>query len=105
MEKVYHKLVRDNIPHIIRESGKECIVEIMADEEYERELNKKLIEEAKEYIESGSIEEIADIMEVIYSILELKNISMEEVEKTRLKKREERGGFEKKIKLVKVIGI
>ena len=40
MEKVYHKLVRDNIPHIIRESGKECIVEIMADEEYERELNK-----------------------------------------------------------------
>ena len=44
-------------------------------------------------------------MEVIYSILELKNISMEEVEKTRLKKREERGGFEKKIKLVKVIGI
>lgn len=103
MDKVYEKLVRDNIPDIIKESGKECIFEIMDDEEYERELNKKLVEEVKEYVESESIEEIADIMEVIYSILKLNNIPVKEIENIRLKKREERGGFEKKIKLVKVI--
>lgn len=105
MEKVYGKLVRDKIPKIINESGKECIIEIMDDEEYEGELNKKLVEEVKEYIESENIEEIADILEVIYSILEFKNISIEEVEKIRLEKREKRGGFERKIKLIKVFEV
>jgi len=75
MKKVYEKLVRDNIPDIIKKSGKDCVIEIMDDVEYVKELNKKLAEEVDEYLSSGSIEEIADIMEVIYSILEVKNIS------------------------------
>ena len=103
MEKVYEKLVRDNIPDIIKKSGKDCVIEIMDDEEYVEELNKKLAEEVDEHLISGSIEEIADIMEVIHSILEVKNISFEEVEKLRVEKREKRGGFKNKIKLVKVI--
>ncbi len=103
MEKVYEKLVRDNIPDIIKKSGKDCVIEIMDDVEYVKELNKKLAEEVDEYLSSGSIEEIADIMEVIYSILEVKNISFEEVEKLRMEKREKRGGFNNRIKLVKVI--
>ena len=103
MEKVYEKLVRDNIPDIIKKSGKDCVIEIMDDVEYVEELNKKLAEEVDEYLSSGSIEEIADIMEVIYSILEVKNISFEEVEKLRMEKREKRGGFNNRIKLVKVI--
>jgi len=103
MKKVYEKLVRDNIPDIIKKSGKDCVIEIMDDVEYVKELNKKLAEEVDEYLSSGSIEEIADIMEVIYSILEVKNISFEEVEKLRMEKREKRGGFNNRIKLVKVI--
>lgn len=103
MKKVYEKLVRDNIPDIIKKSGKDCVIEIMDDVEYVKELNKKLAEEVDEYLSSGSIEEIADIMEVMYSILEVKNISFEEVEKLRMEKREKRGGFNNRIKLVKVI--
>jgi len=103
MEKIYKKLVRDNIPEIIRESGKECIIETMEDKEYERELNNKLLEEVEEYIES--VEEIADILEVIYAILEFKNIPVKEVEEIRLRKRKERGGFERKIKLIKVMDL
>ncbi|NLY66247.1 MAG: nucleoside triphosphate pyrophosphohydrolase [Tissierellia bacterium] len=105
MEKIYKKLVRDNIPEIIRESGKECIIETMEDKEYERELNNKLLEEVEEYIESESVEEIADILEVIYAILEFKNIPVKEVEEIRLRKRKERGGFERKIKLIKVMDL
>lgn len=75
----------------------------MDEDEFLEELNKKLIEETKEYIEDENIEEIADILEVIYGILKAKGVSFEEVEKIRLEKKHKRGGFEEKIKLVKVI--
>ncbi|EOD01839.1 nucleoside triphosphate pyrophosphohydrolase [Caldisalinibacter kiritimatiensis] len=103
MEKVYNKLVRDRIPEIIEKSGKEYEVEIMEDEEYKELLNKKLLEEVNEYLESGDIEEIADVLEVIYNILDLKKVSKEEIEEIRKKKKEERGSFKKRIKLIKVI--
>lgn len=103
MDIVYNKLVRDNIPEIIEKSGSEYVIEIMNDEEYICALNKKLIEETNEYLENEDIEEIADILEVIHGILEAKDVSVEEIEKIRLKKRKERGGFDKKIKLVKVL--
>lgn len=103
MEVVHEKLVRDNIPKIIEKSGKKSIIEIMENEEYIKELNKKLIEETEEYLEEESIEEIADILEVIHSILKVKGITLEEVEKIRKDKKKERGGFDKKIKLIKVI--
>ncbi|WP_416198471.1 MAG: Phosphoribosyl-ATP pyrophosphohydrolase [Sporanaerobacter sp.] len=103
MEKVYNKLVRDNIPEIIEKDGKKSVIEIMDENEFLEELNKKLIEETEEYIEDENIEEIADILEVIHGILKAKGTSFEEVEKIRLEKRHKRGGFEGKIKLVKVI--
>lgn len=103
MEKIYNKLVRDNIPEIIEKAGKESVIEIMDEDEFLEELNKKLIEETKEYIEDENIEEIADILEVIYGILKAKGVSFEEIEKIRLEKKHQRGGFEEKIKLVKVI--
>jgi predicted house-cleaning noncanonical NTP pyrophosphatase (MazG superfamily) len=98
MEKVYNKLVRDNIPEIIEKDGKESVIEIMDEDEFLEELNKKLVEETNEYIE-----EIADILEVIHGILKAKGVSFEEVERIRMQKKQKRGGFEKKIKLVKVI--
>lgn len=103
MDKVYNKLVRDNIPEIIENDGKKSVIEIMDENEFIEELNKKLIEEMNEYIEDENIEEIADVLEVIHGILGAKGVSFEEVEKTRLRKKQERGGFGKKIKLVKVI--
>ena len=68
MERIYNKLVRDNIPNIIKEKGEEPITRILSDEEYKKELEKKLNEEYQEVLEaSGSerVEELADMLEVI----------------------------------------
>jgi predicted house-cleaning noncanonical NTP pyrophosphatase (MazG superfamily)/flavodoxin len=61
----YNKLVRDKIPRIIGQSGKSCICETLPDAQYIEMLNKKLLEEVNEYLESGVLEELADIEEVI----------------------------------------
>ena len=95
--KVYNKLVRDKIPEIIKNNGEEPNTRILSDEEYLSELNKKLQEEMKEYLESGDIEELADLEEVLLAILDAKNISHEEFEKIRLEKVKKRGAFKKKI--------
>ena len=72
--KVYNKLVRDNIPEIMIQNGAKPVTRILTDEEYLIELNKKLLEEVKEYLESENIEEIADIEEVLLAILNVKGI-------------------------------
>lgn len=99
----YNKLVRDKIPEIIKQGGGTPFTEILSDEEYIKMLNEKLLEEVKEYLESGIVDELADISEVIYAILAYKNITLEEFQKIRFKKFENRGGFKKKILLKKVV--
>lgn len=101
--KVYNKLVRDRIPAIITKDNKKAITKILNDEDYLTELNRKIQEEVKEYSESNNIEELADIVEVIYGILEAKNISLEEFENVRKSKVQKRGAFKEKIFLEKVI--
>ena len=63
--KVYNKLVRNRIPEIIEASGKSCTCETLSDERYIALLNQKLQEEVAEYLESGTLEELADIGEVM----------------------------------------
>lgn len=99
----YNKLVRDKIPQIIKDSGKECICETLSDEEYIRMLNEKLVEEAKEYIKTGDIEELADMGEVMHAILDYKNTSLEEFQKVRMEKLQAHGGFKDRILLKEVI--
>ncbi len=100
--KIYHKLVRDRIPEIIENSGKQCLCSILPEDEYLRMLDAKLNEETAEYQESKSMEEIADILEVIRAVVTARGSSMEEVEALRARKAEERGGFEKRILLEEV---
>jgi len=101
----YDKLVRDLIPDIIAEAGKKPVTRILSDKkEYLNYLNTKLAEEFTEYRENGDIEELADMLEVIYALVLAKGFSIEELEELRLKKRAERGGFEKGIVLLKVQG-
>ncbi len=91
------KLVRDNIPQIIRDSGKEPVIKILSDEDYLFELDKKLNEEIFEYQSDKSLEELADIVEVIYAICDARGYSIEELMNLKEKKKLSRGGFEKKI--------
>ncbi len=101
--KIYNKLVRDKIPEIIAgDNGKTCVTRIMGDVEYLEALNAKLQEELKEYLESGDIEELADLEEVLRAILDMKEISYEKFENIRRKKVEKRGTFKKKIFLVSI---
>ncbi|MDF2429533.1 MAG: nucleoside triphosphate pyrophosphohydrolase [Nitrosopumilus sp.] len=96
----YHKAVRDKIPEIIKKDGYTCNVETLSDEKFLVEIEKKLSEEVAEYQNGKNPEELADILEVIYRIAKLRGISKEELEKIRVKKAEERGGFEKNLFLI-----
>lgn len=91
------KLVRDKIPEIIIADGKKPIIRILDDNEYLQELDKKLNEEIAEYQVDKSIEEMADVLEVLFAICEARGHSVEELMKVRDAKREKRGGFEQKI--------
>ncbi len=94
------KLVRDRIPEIIKESGATPNIRILNEAECDVELDKKLDEEVREYLASGELEELADILEVISSIAEKKNSSMQEIDEIRRKKLIERGGFKLRIFLI-----
>ena len=100
---IYEKLVRDKIPEIIEKSGKQCEMEILSDEKYLEMIDKKLDEELAEYHQDQNIEELADLLEVIYAATKARGYSIEELEKVRAQKAEKRGGFDKKILLKKVI--
>ena len=96
----YHKLVRDKIPQIIeRNEGRSCKTRKLNDDEYLVELNKKIQEELAEYLESGEIEELADLEEVLRAILDSKGVSYEEFEKVRQDKANKRGAFKDRIYL------
>ena len=103
MKYTYNKLVRDKIPENIDSmEGRKANWRIMDDEEYIKELNKKLLEEVHEFIEENDVEELADIMEVIQSIMRAKNISYEELKKVQALKREQKGGFNDRVYLIDV---
>ena len=98
----YHKLVRDRIPEIIEKAGKECSTAVLSGDEYLAMLDEKLNEELAEYQESKSMEELADLLEVMGAVVKARGYTWEELTKVRKKKFEERGGFEKKILLKEV---
>ena len=100
----YDKLVRDRIPDIIRAAGKTPVVRTIADsDELKRRLIDKLAEEMQEYKESGSVEEIADIMEVLQALTEkVHGLKWEDVREIQGRKWEERGGFDAGVVLVRV---
>lgn len=96
----YEKAVRDKIPEIIKSSGKNCNVKKLDDSEFLIQLEKKLLEELNEYQESKDVEELADVLEAIYRISELKGVVPDELDKIRQKKAEQRGKFDDNLFLV-----
>ena len=102
MTKTYNKLVRDRIPEIIEAKGDKCEIEILENEEYLKMIDAKLDEELAEYHKDQNIEELADLLEVIFAAAVARGYTLEQLESVRAKKAEERGGFKEKILLINV---
>ena len=107
MEKIYNKLVRDKIPEIIENDGEIVFAHVLSDAEYRLELYKKLNEECMEVAASTStketLEELADVLEVVRSIAELNGSQLDDVIQIADRKMLNRGGFQKRIFLEKTI--
>ena len=94
---VYPKLVRDKIPELIKNEGKTLVMRHADDDEYWDCLQEKLVEEVDEFLQNSSLEEIADILEVIDAIKEYKNFNEQEVQRVKEEKAQHKGRFTQRI--------
>ena len=103
---IHNKLVRDQIPKIIKDSGKIPVTTILDEKEYIIELRKKSQEELQEYLsaetDQEALEELADFLEIIHALAKVNGSTIEEVDKIRVEKAEKRGGFTDKVFLIEV---
>lgn len=102
-DRVYNKLVRDRIPEIIERDGYTPLIRHLGDEEYLYALHEKLKEEMREYMASRSMEELADVVEVINAILVARGLNMEELENLRQMKARTNGLFHDRVYLERVM--
>lgn len=100
--KPYNKMVRDEVPNLIEESGFRYRAEKINNKEYFRALKAKIQEEINEFVETESLEELADIMEVLFAMAKAKGYSEEDLKIERERKRMLKGGFEQGIILKSV---
>ncbi len=91
------KLVRDKIPEIIKADGKEPITRVLSEQEFLNELDKKLNEEVEEYQADKSLEELADVLEIVYTICESRGYAIEDLMEIKAQKKDKRGGFKDRI--------
>lgn len=96
----YNKLVRDRIPEIIRAQGEEPCVRVLEQEEYTACLVAKLDEEVCEFHRDRNLEELADILEVVYALADDLGSTRQELERIYDCKHESRGGFRKRTFLI-----
>ena len=100
---VHNKLVRDRIPEIIEASGRTCVAVTLPDDAYIRALDAKLNEELAEYQQSKSLEELADLLEVMGAVVKARGYTWDDLTRVRKEKRAARGAFDKRIFLQEVI--
>ena len=107
METVYNKLVRDNIPEIIKGNNDgEAVTRILNDDEYKKALEDKLYEEYQEVLDASGedrVEELADMLEIMISLAKIEKANLEKIIEIAKKKKAKRGGFDKKLYLEKVV--
>ncbi len=98
----YDKLVRDNVPEHIQEDGKKAITHIADDREFAKKLEEKLLEEVREFLFARTEEELADIWEVLDTIIVFRKFDKQRIAEIKEKKAKEKGLFLKQIILDEV---
>jgi len=93
------KLVRDRIPEIIRKRGEVPKVRVAEEHEVDYLIRRKVVEEAQELLQSSDDKEIADVLEALEALLKHRGIDWSAVDEIRTRKKDERGGFEKRFVL------
>ena len=93
----YNKLVRDKIPEYIKKKGGKPVFHIANKKEYWIKLKEKLGEETKEFLEAESVEEMADLLEVVDAIINFKKFNKKKIESVRKSKNKDRGAFKKRV--------
>jgi predicted house-cleaning noncanonical NTP pyrophosphatase (MazG superfamily) len=99
----HNKLVRDRIPELIERAGRRPVTRVLDDAEYPQALLRKLQEEAGEFERSAEVEELADVLEVVYALAALQGSSPQALECLRERKRLERGGFQQRLWLIETL--
>lgn len=97
--KTYNKLVRDYIPDIIQSNGVSCEITYLDHQAYVSALDTKLMEEFGEFLEHRDVEELADMLEVLFAMAKAHGYSWTDVASEHREKREKRGSFDKAILL------
>ena len=102
VKKIHNKLIRDKIPEIIERTGEKYKVRTLDNEEYKKELLKKIVEEAKEVLGADGdkkelTKEIGDVLEVIDHLVGAFDLNKDEIEKIKQERKGSRGGFDKKL--------
>ncbi len=105
MIKKHNKLIRDRILEIIEANKEKSYFRILNKKEYIKEIKKKILEEAKELIEAKSkkevINEIVDIQELIDVLISESGLTKLQIQKQQEVKNKKRGGFKKRLFLIK----
>jgi predicted house-cleaning noncanonical NTP pyrophosphatase (MazG superfamily) len=97
------KLVRDRIPHIIRESGRQPQIVTIGEDAIRTALEMKLSEEVAELLaapDGARLEELADIYELLLALAREIDVSEQQLREAALAKRTTRGSFDKRSWLV-----
>lgn len=99
MKKTYNKLVRDRIPDIVKQDGKRAAFRYLEEDEVIVQLFNKLSEETAELQDAQNVEEVADVIEVLFAIAQRYGYDEQQTLERVHQKRQQRGGFQKGILL------
>ncbi len=104
MKTHYDKLIRDNIPEILVQKNIQAEIRTLTDDEFVNYVKKKIVEEAQEIQEAQSHEEIlkecADVVEVLECLMNIHNLSWDDINQARSEKNGSKGAFTKKLLLI-----
>jgi predicted house-cleaning noncanonical NTP pyrophosphatase (MazG superfamily) len=94
------KLVRDNIPQLAAANGQPGTFHQATEAEYTLSLRAKLLEEAQEAANASPadlVEELADVLQVLYALAELAGAAAADIESARVRKTRTHGTYTRRL--------